>query len=216
MFYITILEIARFLNKRFESNCIHIISKLLLYPIIAFKLILDIAKPTIYILVSYLYIIIIAFALPFLILKAFDELFCWSLNIETLIFIVFALGSILCVHKSKLIHFLIYSWSPLNNEKHKFQQLGKDLSKYVLQPQNLSFILYLLYFIYLVISSYIYLQYKKFLISKEIDEAILKAFLVFIACTNMITKSRDVDMQAKVLLQKMFCLIIAQDDNLKD
>ena len=60
-----------------------------------------------------------------------------------------------------------------------------------------------------IFSGFILLQYKNFLISEEIDGAILIAFLVFIACTNMVSKSHEVDVQAKDLLQRMLSLMNA-------
>ena len=56
------------------------------------------------------------------------------------------------------------------------------------------------------------LQYNGYFINKEIDGAILKAFLLFIAYTNMIVKSREVNVQAKDLLIRIVSLINAKDE----
>lgn len=209
--YIILLEVITFLQKHTKLRIIQTIEKVFLFPVIVIKLLLDLSKPSIYIYASFFYIIIVAFLLPFSILKGVSEFLGWNLGLTTLVFIVFALGSILCVHQSKIIQTIVCSFPPLNRDEHKFQQLGRDLSKYILHPRNLSFILYFIYFVYLSLSGLMQLQYKSNLISEEIDEAISKAFLVYIAFTNMVTKSHEVDIQSAGLLKRMLHLIDAHD-----
>lgn len=212
LLYIALLEVIYYLRNHFDFRIIQIIDKIILVPIIAAKLLLDIAKPSIYIFSSFLYLIMVAFLVPFSLLKLLNMICCWSLNISTIFFVSFALGSILCVHQSQFVQYIICKIPPLNRGEHKFQKLGRDLSKYILHPRNLSFILFFSYFIYLAVSGFIQLQYKGYLISEDIDSAILKAFLVFIACTNMIVKSREVDVDSKELLARMLNLMDAHDD----
>ena len=151
------------------------------------------------------------FIIPFALLKGFNLLLSWNLNYSSMLFVAFAFGSIICVHQSKIVQYIICKLPPMDRGEHKYQKLGRDLSKYILHPKNLSFLLFLSYFIYLAISGFIQLQYTGFLISEDIDNSILKAFLVFIACANMVTKSREVDVEAKDLLNRMYILIIAHD-----
>lgn len=213
LLYFLLFEGVCFINKRFKSKSTQVVKQILLFPVIALKFMLDIAKPAVYVLMSLFYMILVGFAVPFSILTGLNLLFNWSLNSETMLFIAFALGSILSVHLSKIMQSLICKIPPLNQGEHKFQLFGRDLAKYILHPRNLSFLFFLLYFIYLSVSGFIQLQYNGFLISKEIDAAILRAFLVFIACTNMISKSREVDIQAKDLLKRMLCLMFEHDED---
>ena len=212
LLYFLLLEVVRKLNERFKKWYIQIIERIILFPIIVLKLLLDLTRPAIYIFISILYVIMVAFLLPYAILKGINAYFLLNLNTATMIFIVFALGSILCVHQSKIMQSCVCSLPPLNRGEHKFQVLGRDLSLYILHPRNMSFMLFLLYFVYLVISGFIQIQNKEYLVNEEIDGAILKAFLVFIACTNMVAKSHEVDVQAKELLKRMLNLMNAHDD----
>lgn len=213
LLYFLLFGGACFINKRFKSKSTQVVEQILLFPVIALKFLLDITKPAVYVLMSLFYMIMVGFAVPFSILTGLNLLFNWSLNSETMLFIAFALGSILSVHQSEIMQSLICKIPPLNQSEHKFQLLGRDLAKYILHPRNLSFLFFLLYFIYLSVSGFIQLQYNGFLISKEVDAAILRAFLVFIACTNMISKSRKVDIQAKNLLKRMLCLMFEHDED---
>lgn len=187
LLYFLLFEGVYFINKRFKSKFTQNVEKIINFPIIALKFILDIAKPAVYVLMSLFYMIMVGFVVPFSIITGLNLLFNWSLNSETMLFVAFALGSILSVHLSKIMQSLICKIPPLNQGEHNFQILGRDLAKYILHPKNLSFVFFLLYFIYLSVSGFIQLQYNGFLISKEIDATILRAFLVFIACTNMVS-----------------------------
>ena len=212
LIYILLLEVVRFINRRFKLKTLQIIEQIILCPVIILKFILDIAKPAVYVLMSFIYMILVGFVLPFSILTGLNICFNWNLNSATMLFVALALGSILSVHLSKIMQSLICKIPPLNQGEHKFQLFGRDLAKYILHPKNLSFLFYLLYFFYLSVSGFKQLQYNGYLINREIDAAILKAFLVFIACVNMVTKSREVDVQAKELLKRMLCLMLARDD----
>lgn len=209
--YFILLEAVSYLFARLKKGFIRKVELIILFPLITMKLLLDIAKPALYIFMSFLYLIMVAFLFPFALLKGLNLLLSWNLNYSSMLFVAFAFGSIICVHQSKIVQYIICKLPPMNRGEHKYQKLGRDLSKYILHPKNLSFILFLLYFIYLAISGFIQLQYTGSLMSEEIDSAILKAFLVFIACTNMVTKSREVDVEAKDLLKRMYNLIYAHD-----
>ncbi|MBR5086624.1 MAG: hypothetical protein IKX31_06430 [Muribaculaceae bacterium] len=213
IFYFLLMAVVSFINKRFKLKVTQNIEKIILCPIIILKYILDIAKPAVYVLMSFFYMIMVSFIVPLSILIGLNLLFNWGFNSATMLFVALALGSILSVYLSKIMQSLICKIPPLNQGEHKFQLLGKDLAMYILHPRNLSFLFFLLYFIYLSVSGFIYLQFNGFLLNKEIDTAILRAFLVFIACTNMVSKSREVDMQAKGLLKRMLFLMFIHDDN---
>lgn len=47
-----------------------------------------------------------------------------------------------------------------------------------------------------------------FLLSESVDAAIIKAFLVFIAYTNMRVKGKDTEIEAKELLQRICGLFV--------
>ena len=209
--YFILIEAARCLSARFKKGFIRKVELIILFPLIAMKILLDIAKPALYVFMSFFYLVVVVFIIPFALLKGLNLLLSWNLNYSSMLFVAFAFGSIICVHQSKIVQYIICRLPPMNRGEHKYQKLGRDLSKYILHPKNLSFLLFLSYFIYLAISGFIQLQYTGFLISEDIDSAILKAFLVFIACTNMVTKSREVDVEAKDLLNRMFILINAHD-----
>ncbi len=68
------------------------------------------------------------------------------------------------------------------------------------------FMLYLVYFVFLAISGYRQIQYGEYLISESFDGALLKAFLVYIAFTNMRAKASVAELDVKGLLQRTLLL----------
>lgn len=68
----------------------------------------------------------------------------------------------------------------------------------------------MIYFIILSISGYIQVENSSYLISKEFDTAILKAFLVFIAFTNMRGKATDTKVDTKELYQQTRKLFVRE------
>ena len=67
--------------------------------------------------------------------------------------------------------------------------------------------------LYLFISNFVLIQYNKPLITIAIDNAVLKSFLVFLAFSNMVNKSKEVDMKADSLLGKILRLMKSHHNN---
>ena len=82
------------------------------------------------------------------------------------------------------------------------------MAYYLVHPSNMVFLLYLIYFVVLAVSGYRLIQYNAYLLSESIDAAIIKAFLVFIAYTNMRVKGKDTEIEAKELLQRICGLFV--------
>ena len=70
------------------------------------------------------------------------------------------------------------------------------------------FLLYLLYFVFLGISGYLQIEKDCYLITQGIDTAVLKAFLVFIAFTNMRVKAKDAELDVRELYQRTLKLFV--------
>ena len=66
--------------------------------------------------------------------------------------------------------------------------------------------LYSLYFFFFFFSGYLQIQSDSFLVNMEFDAAVLKAFLVFIAFTNMRIKAKNAELDVKELLRKTLSL----------
>ena len=79
---------------------------------------------------------------------------------------------------------------------------------YLVHPSNMVFLIYLIYFVFLSVSGYLLIQNGAYMISESFDVAILKAFLVYIAYTNMRTKAKNTEIEAKELLGRISSLFV--------
>lgn len=193
------------LNKKINNKFIDVISRLASLPIAVIHLLLQIIHPFITIFGTLLFVVLYSFGVPALILVCMINAGWLTLKYETFLFIVLAIGSILCSTFTIAKMFLLHS--PIKNTgKHKYEYYRERLALYIIHPSNIVFFIYFFYLIYLVISSYLTIQNNDYLISKSVDDAILKAFLVFIAYTNMLNKSRESEMDAKIIMRDLLKL----------
>ena len=79
------------------------------------------------------------------------------------------------------------------------------------KKNNINFIIYFAYFVFLTIHGFLQIHFNMPLINTEIDNAILNAFLVFIAYSNMRKKSEEIEIEPKPLLEKMLKLMTIHD-----
>lgn len=197
-----------------RNKVLKTINEIISLPLAITMLWFKLMHPTMIILMSYLFLGMYAFAIPMLAIKGFIFLFDLNISQTTVFFITLAIGSIASVHGSKLIHWIIKEYTPLKNwENHEYEAVQTELALYVINKNNVNFIIYLVYFIFLTMSGFMQIQYNEPLITIDIDSAILKAFLVFIAFSNMVNKSKDVEIKTKPLLSKMIRLITTFDKN---
>lgn len=171
-------------------------------PIYFVYLFVSLIHPFISIVGTYFFIGMFAFGVPAIILVGVTKVGWWALRPETMAFIVLAIGSVICSTYS-LTKWIIRN-TPLKNwGNHTYEGHREQLAFYLAHPSNMIFILYLIYFVLLTISGYMLIQDGRYLISESFDLAILKAFLVFIAYTNMKVKAKETEVDAKELLQRI-------------
>lgn len=159
------------------------------------------------ILSTYLFVALLAFGFPLTILACLSRLDLLILKPETIVFIAFSLGSILCSNSYSITKRIIHT-TPLRNWGYnKYDEYRENLANYLISPSNVTYLLYLAYFVFLVLSGFAQIESKCYLISKDLDNSLLKAFLVFIAFTNMRLKSKNAEINAKDLLLHTLKLI---------
>lgn len=195
-----------------QNKVLKMLNTIISLPLVITMLWFYLMLPTMTILMSYIFLGVYAFGIPMLAIKSLCFLLNLNISQPSIFFITLALGSITCVHASKFIHWIIKEYTSLKNwGNHKYEAVMTELALYVINKNNVNFLIYLAYFIFLTISGFMQIQYNEPLITVNIDAAILKAFLVFIAYSNMISKSKDVEIKAKPLLDKIIKLITTHD-----
>ena len=196
--YIFIFFILTFIKNKYRNNFWQFLSSIISLP----KYLIYFIYPTYIIVCSYIYLIVFSGIPALFLINILFYIFKFKLLGETAIFILLSSISIVSVYGQKIIRWVIKKYSLL---KQSFEQ---ELIFYVIHRSNLIFFIYSMYLLYFCVSNFIQIQYHSPLISIEIDNAILKSFLVFIACSNMLTKSKEVEVEAKELFVKIIKLFI--------
>jgi len=200
--YVVVYAIVGWIAKLMPGKVTRICKNVVLLPIAFIYLVVSIVHPFITIAGTYLFIAMFTFGVPAIILAGVANIGWVAFKPETIAFIVIVLGSVLSsVYPATK---WIIRHSPLKNwGNHDYEAHREHLAFYLAHPSNMVFILYLLYFVLLAVSGYMLIQNGEYLISESFDMAILKAFLVYIAYTNMRVKAKETEVEAEVLLRRI-------------
>lgn len=202
------MALSGWLSSRKNGKVMKIVSFIISAPIAIVFILIELVHPFITIVGSYLFVAMFGFGVPALIMTGLNKVFEWGLLPQTIGFVVIACGSILCANSYSLTKWIVRH-SPIRNfGEHRYEEYRERLACYVVHPCNVIFVLYLLYFVFLAITGFLQIQGRGSLTTPEFDAAVLKAFLVFIAFTNMRSKAKDTELDSKELLKQTLGLFI--------
>ena len=150
--------------------------------------------------------------LPVFAVVAFIEKTGYDITAECKIFVLLTIPLIIATHCSGFICRIIMRMSPFHGNDHHYHLFMRELVRFVYTKENLNFIVYALYFLFLFISTFKSLQSGESLLSDGIDMVVAKSFLVFIACTNMLDRKKSSNFEGGELLSLFVKMIIVHDD----
>lgn len=206
------MALSSWLNSRTNGRVMNVISNIVSAPIAVVYLLMGLVHPFITIVGAYLFVAMFGFGVPALIITGLNKVFEWGLRPETIGFVVMAGGSILCANSYNLTKWMVRH-SPIRNfGEHRYEDYRERLAQYVIHPSNVIFVLYLLYFLFLAITGFMQIQFGGSLTTPAFDAAVLKAFLVFIAFTNMRSKAKDAELDSKDLLKQTLGLFVHDEE----
>lgn len=206
--YLFLYSLTEWLYPKWPNKFLNGIRLSMSIPLGILYLLSHASLPFITIVGTYLFVVLFTFGIPTIILMGLSRLGWIVLKPETITFIVFTIGSILCSNSYRTTKWIIHQ-TPLRDwGNHKYEAYREKLAIYLIHPSNVIYLLYLIYFIFLGLSGFLQIEDGSFLISKDFDAAILKAFLVFMAFANMRTKSREAKVDTKELLLQTLKLFV--------
>lgn len=176
-------------------------------------LLMQLVFPTLLLLVGFMFIILLPFALINLALKALSTIV--AINLQTILFISLSVGAIISAYYSKPL----FGWLSrvLTANGHRYEKYFQEMVEYVYQPSNIQFVIYLLYFIYLIVSTVHQLQTEGVpLFGNGWDLAVLESFLVFIAFSNMKKRRVGASFSFSELFRMMWGMWTTHDDVKED
>lgn len=150
-----------------------------------------------YVGISFVPILLIGFLNKMkIILISHEEFIFWSLTIATII-------SVMC-NKYILKFILKHSPAFTNNRNGKDTIEMKELTKYIFNPNNIRFLIYFLYFIFMLLFSVAYLRGESVYNKKLLDNSILQAFLVFLAYDSIRINSKEIKLLPSIILSRFW------------
>ena len=205
--YVFLYYVIKRLEQKFPSRMTKMLERITQIPYLILFSLVALIHPFIAIVGTYFFVVLFSFGIPAMMLIWFSKIELCTLRPETISFIVISIGSVLSSTHS-VTKWIIRS-SPLQDRgNHEYEKNRENLAYYLVHPSNMVFLLYLLYFVFLAISGFLFIQFDKFLFSESIDYSILKAFLVYIAYTNMRIKAKETEIDAKVVLDGISRLFV--------
>lgn len=145
-------------------------------------LLLALLIPAILLLIGLLVVILLPFILVYASLKLVSG--AVAIKPQTVLFVSLSLGGVISAHYSTPL----FGWLSklLTRNGHPYEYHFKSLIEYVYKPSNIQFVVFLLYVVYLVITTiYRFQMDGQPLLENEMDLVVLESFLVFVAFSNM-------------------------------
>lgn len=136
----------------------------------------------------------------------------YDITMEGKLFVLLTIPLIIATHCSDSIRRRILRKSPFYGNDHHYQLFMRELVRFVYTKENLNFIVYASYFLFLFVSTFKSLQSGEPLLSDGIDVVVAKSFLVFIACTNMLDRKRSSNLEGAELLSLFVKMMMVNDD----
>ncbi len=198
------------LTKNETHKGLYTINRVINYIIAAFGLIITLVQPITLILSLLIGLFIITYALPFLLFKLiltpYLEL---GLTDATIHYISLCTSTISSTIFSKDLLHLIYSLIDKIGHFGNKDIFIKEWLELFYRKENVVFLIYTLYFIFLITWGFYDIQYEnRALISPETDKVILKSFLVYIAFTSFQDKANRVQLKLNDILKSFIKIII--------
>lgn len=162
--------------------------------------IMELTKPTLGILSAYLFAMVMSW-IPALIIVGVYTIFAEKPPVELTMFICVGISTILLSNHTEFIKKILLKygiWSVW--DKNAGQRDFVVMGQFVLQSGNVHFIISLSYVVFLVMYALQSILGYEPILTPSLDNAILKAFLVYIAYTTMVQRYSKQEMSMKGMI----------------
>lgn len=167
--------------------------------------------PSLTIMVTLFLMFAYSFLPVFAVVTLIEKTGC-DITMEGKLFVLLTIPLIIATNCSGYIRKVILSMSPFYGNDHHYHLFMRELVRFVYTKENLNFIVYASYFLFLFISTFKSLQSGESLLSDGIDMVVAKSFIVFIACTNMLDRKKSSSIEGGELLSLFVKMMILHDD----
>lgn len=211
--YIVLFFLFGWLHKKFPNKFLEYLDMGISFPLLLVLLLFQFAIPTVGLITHITLFILLSFLLPLILLGINEHFNYFILTEQTTIFINLTFAICFSVAFYKQILSLIYKAGPFRKSSEKMKKFKLDeLTEYILNKENIRFIIYSSFFIYLLIFSFQYLQNSSIFEIGEKDKAVYQSFLCFLAFDRLLLNSKRFILLPSVFLKKMISSVFPNNN----
>ncbi|WP_299436567.1 hypothetical protein [uncultured Maribacter sp.] len=203
--YVVLLIVFGWLHKKFPNKILEYFNIVISFPLALALFLLQFAIPTMGLILHIFLFGLFTIALPLLLIRTNEYFDYVNLKEQTNLFIILTFATCVSVAFYKQILNFIYQFGPFrlkDSEKMKKFKLD-ELTEYVLNKENIRFIIYSSFFIYLLVFSFQFLQNSSVFEIAEKDRAVYQSFLCFLAFDRLLLNSKRFILMPSELLKRM-------------
>lgn len=212
--YVIMMFFLDWLAKKIKINLLNRIVYVLAFPVSVIFLIMKLSLPTGGLIFNALMLLMLTFGIPFFVIHGIDGFFELKLSYSTILFCSLSTAAIMSVYLSKYILKIVLDHSPIMMDTYAEKSINiymKELTIIIFQQKNIIFLIYFCYFVYLSITSFYKIQYQESFFNIETDLAVMQSFVVFLAFSNMVSRSQDVSLAENTILSLYTKIIWGED-----
>lgn len=212
--YTLLFMVVTTVNSRSPCKATKLVLNILYVPIALFYLTGRLVMPLFTMLIAITFVAAYFFLLPASLLLLADKAFNIEISVATVVFIVIVFGTIICVYYPNIVKGVLKKHTPLKNwGNHAYEEYKESLGMLIINSSLIKYLVMLSYLIYLAVSSFMTIHSGVPLINADVDNAVIKAFLVFIAYSNLVKQRSEIDINTETLKTIMVKMIIVNDDD---
>lgn len=202
LFYIVICIVTFQISKRIKSKFFEIIAQILYLPMTIFALLSAIAIPVLTIQLSIFLYLAFSFIFPMILFRLDQNYQLTILNIETWTYLILTSGVIFAFLFHHQLKYIVQKVIPFIHQESERVKKFKliELNDYVISINNIRFVIFSLYLIYVFIVNIMSFQNASFYENPNIDKAVLQSFVSFIAFDRVLATLKLTEFRPSKLL----------------
>tara|TARA_R110001592_G_scaffold150002_1_gene375615 strand:+ start:170 stop:895 length:726 start_codon:yes stop_codon:yes gene_type:complete len=215
--YVGLLILLGWLHKKFPNKVLEYLNYVISFPLSLILFLFQFAIPTMGLVIHTILFVLLCYIIPLTLIRLNEHFEYLEQTDQTVIFINLTLATCISVAFYKQILNVVYRFGPFrikSSEKIKKFKLD-ELTDYVLNKENIRFIIYSSFFIYLLVFSFQYFQNSSIFEIAENDKAVYQSFLCFLAFDRLLLNIKKFLLIPSELLKKMLNSIVGDEKKQK-
>jgi hypothetical protein len=207
--YLPLCAIMFMVSKRSKNPVVNFLFRVIALPLRMITGFIPVALPYFVLQIHLFIYLFVSAALPlsFFVLDRITKVS--DLKITTYIYLIVTFSVITATMMNKQVKHLTYLFSPMRLYRTNIAKRLEfnQLTDYFLSENNIKFIIYFCYFLYLLIFNLFTFQEHSFYSSPLIDRAILQSFITFLALERLLSNLEELDFKPSGMLKLLLSSI---------